>query len=328
MNPARLLITGFPPFSNHETNISQEVLSRITENGLGPIEFETELLTVDEAGSSTIADRIQDGDRFTGIIHLGFAANREKIHLEKIARNLISMKEPDNSGRLLESGQVVSGGPISLKTTAPIHILDEEFEHDDLVFWSKDAGSFVCNETFFRTLYALNNADSTETPAVFIHLPSDEDIPLELQVEKIVQIATTIVSRPTYDVVAGLLFDEKGRILTCRRPSQDVWAGWWEFPGGKVDEGESASAALVRELKEEIGISSNPRNLVESTTFEYEDRTVRLQIWNCGIVNANEIVLHEHDESRWLSKDELLDVKWLPADLPIITKWSQEGIPN
>ena len=66
----------------------------------------------------------------------------------------------------------------------------------------------------------------------------------------------------------------------------------------------------------------------ESTTFEYEDRTVRLQIWNCGIVNANEIVLHEHDESRWLSKDELLDVKWLPADLPIITKWSQEGIPN
>ena len=141
-----------------------------------------------------------------------------------------------------------------------------------------------------------------------------------------------IVTLPLPDGVqfepGGIEFDEKGRILTCRRPSQDAWAGWWEFPGGKVDEGESASAALVRELMEEIGISSNPRNLVESTTFEYEDRTVRLQIWNCGIVDEKEIILNEHDESRWLSRDELMDVKWLPADLPIISRWSLEGIPN
>ena len=324
----RLLITGFSPFSNNRKNVSQEVLSRISESSVYGIEVETQLLTVDEIGSSIIANRILDGARFSGIIHLGLAVKREKINLERFASNLISMKEPDNSGRLLDSEQVVIGAPSSLETTAPIHILDEEFEHDELVYWSNDAGTFVCNETYFRTLNALNQIGLSNTPVVFIHLPPEGKIPVEKQVDKVIQIASTIVTRPTYDVVAGLLFDNKGRILACKRPAQDAWAGWWEFPGGKMDQGETASDALVRELKEEIGITANPRKLIESTTFEYDDRTVKLQIWNCGIVDEKEIILNEHDESRWLSRDELMDVKWLPADLPIISRWSLEGIPN
>ena len=71
MDRDRLLITGFPPFSNNETNASQEVLSRISEFGVDGMEVETQLLTVDEIGSSIIANRILDGARFSGIIHLG-----------------------------------------------------------------------------------------------------------------------------------------------------------------------------------------------------------------------------------------------------------------
>ena len=100
-----------------------------------------------------------------------------------------------------------------------------------------------------------------------------------------------MVLRPTYDVVAALLFDDKGRILACKRPTQDAWAGWWEFPGGKVDEGESYSQALSREIEEEMGVSIEPGDLVESISFDYEDRTVRLQIWNCGIINPDSITL-------------------------------------
>ena len=95
-----------------------------------------------------------------------------------------------------------------------------------------------------------------------------------------------------------------------------------------MDEGESPSQALSRELEEEIGVSISPYHLVESSIFDYDDRTVRLQIWNCGTIDPNQISLNEHDESRWLTKEELMEVKWLPAALPIISRWLVEGIPN
>jgi len=324
----RLLITAFPVFSNHSNNVSEEVLIQIERTGAVNIDVETQLLSVDEKGSSQISERIRDGSRFRGILHLGFAAMREKINLERVAKNLISMSEPDNSDRLIESEEVEIGGPPNIETTAPIHILDEEFEHDELVEWSMDAGGYVCNETFYRTLHALNETGNSDIPALFVHLPPISSIPIEEQVSKVIQIAESMVSRPIYEVVAALLFDQKGRILACKRPSQDAWAGWWEFPGGKVDEGESATQALSREIDEELGILVEPSHLVESTSFDYEDRTVKLQIWNCGIIDSDCLSLNEHDESRWLSKEELLDVKWLPADIPIISRWLQDGMPN
>tara|TARA_B100000029_G_scaffold200612_1_gene198938 strand:- start:3605 stop:4573 length:969 start_codon:yes stop_codon:yes gene_type:complete len=322
------MITAFPVFSNHSTNVSEVVLSEIERNGALNIDAETQLLSVDKQGSNNISERIRNGSRFRGILHLGLAAMSDKIHLERVAKNLISMSEPDNSGRLIESEEIEIGGPVDLETTAPIHILDEEFEHDKLVEWSSDAGGYVCNETFYRTLHALNETGNSDIPTLFVHLPPETSIPIEKQVEKVIQIAESMVSRPIYEVVAALLFDQKGRILACKRPNLDAWAGWWEFPGGKVDEGESAKQALSREIEEELGILVEPTHLVESTSFDYEDRTVNLQIWNCGTIDSDCFSLKEHDESRWLYKEELLDVNWLPADIPIISKWLQEGMPN
>lgn len=324
----KLLITAFPVFSSHSTNVSEDVMKIILGMSPKSLNVEAELLAVDKQGSCLISQKIRDGVKYRGIIHLGLASNRDRINLERVAKNLISMSEPDNSGRRIESQKIETDGPPNLETTAPIHILDEEFEHDDFVEWSTDAGGFVCNETYYRTLYALNQTDNSDTPTIFVHLPPAEFIPAEKQAEIVTKIAESMVLRPTYDVVAALLFDDKGRILACKRPTQDAWAGWWEFPGGKVDEGESYSQALSREIEEEMGVSIEPGDLVESISFDYEDRTVRLQIWNCGIINPDSITLREHDDSRWLSRQELLDVKWLPADLPIIIRWMEEGIPS
>jgi len=304
------------------------VLREMRRLGADKIGAEMCILSVDQKGSDEVAQRILKGEEFQGIIHLGLAANRDRINLERKARNRISMSEPDNSGRLVQSELAVIDGLESLETTAPIHILDEEFEHDDSVEWSSDAGGFVCNETYYKTLNALHAIEDSTTPALFVHLPPEESIPVDTQAKKVMRIASSMISKPTYEVVAALLFDENGRILACKRPSQDAWAGWWEFPGGKVDEGESATQALSRELEEEIGISVSPDYLVESSTFDYEDRTVRLQIWNCGAIEPDSVILREHDESRWLSKEDLMEVKWLPADLPIIARWHKEGIPN
>ncbi|MEC9263482.1 MAG: NUDIX domain-containing protein, partial [Candidatus Thermoplasmatota archaeon] len=103
--------------------------------------------------------------------------------------------------------------------------------------------------------------------------------------------------------------------------------GWWEFPGGKINPGEDAPVALLRELEEELRISPEPKEKVAHIDYDYDDRSVSLQIWNCGSIEPTSITLVEHDSARWLSRDELLQVKWLPADLPIIEKWCQEGLP-
>ena len=104
-------------------------------------------------------------------------------------------------------------------------------------------------------------------------------------------------------------------------------SGLWEFPGGKIAEGESERAAVEREILEELSISVSAMDEVARISHRYEDRIVDLRIIDCGVVDPNSIILMEHDMSRWLEKDELDDVNWLPADLPIITEWMNEGIP-
>jgi len=324
----RLLVTGFPVFSNFKSNISEEVLSRLEETGLPGIDVVTWLLSVDEDGSRAVAEQISDGILVDGIIHLGLATRRDSICLERQARNRFSMRESDNSGRLRDSGEIVEGGPPTLLTTASIHVMDEEFEHDDNVGWSEDAGGYVCNETFYRTLLAIRDSGNNPIPALFVHLPPEAQVALDTQVDVIRRIAVCLVSRPTYEVVGGMLFDSEGRILACKRPEGDAWAGWWEFPGGKIEAHEGPESALIRELVEEIGVSTKPIRRIEQTRYEYSDRSVNLQLWDCGVVDPDSIRLVEHDEVRWLSDEELLDVKWLPADLPIVERWWREGIPR
>ena len=128
--------------------------------------------------------------------------------------------------------------------------------------------------------------------------------------------------------MGALLFDSKNRILSCRRPPEDVWGGWWEFPGGKIDPGESEETALRREISEELGIHVNPKSKVATINHEYEDRFVSLYIWDCGIVDSNAIIPIEHDVIKWLDQKSLDSVKWLPADKPLIEKWMKSGIPR
>ena len=324
----RILVTAFPPFSDFETNVSQSVLEQLDVDGIDGLDVVTWMLSVDKAGSGAVAAEIRAGIEVDGVLHLGLAAGRTGISLERFARNRYSMTKPDNSGRLQESGSIVHGGPETLVTTAPIHILDEEFEHDTDVQWSDDAGGYVCNETIYRTLNELQASNGPTLPAILVHLPPESEVPLEDQVAAVIRIANCLVTRPRYEVAAALLFDDQGRILSCCRPKGDEWGGWWEFPGGKINPGEDAPGALLRELEEELRISPEPKEKVAHIDYDYDDRTVSLQIWNCGSIESKSITLVEHDSARWLSRDELLQVKWLPADLPIIKKWSQEGLPE
>jgi 8-oxo-dGTP diphosphatase len=330
--PPRVLLTGFPPFSTHEQNVSQIVLEMVAERGIEGLDVETMLLSVDEAGSRSVAEMISDGSRFDAIVHLGLADKRQHISLERYACNTLDFTEVDNSGRI-ESGEVVEGAQEVHQTTTSIHVLDEEFDADEQVVWSTDAGGYVCNETYFRTLNAIHSSSATASdgrnlPALFIHLPAPEHIPLDSQFEIVCRAAQAIASKPRLEVVGALLFDETGRILTCRRPPEDAWGGWWEFPGGKVDKGEKQEEALARELLEELGINVIPIAKTAELSHDYEDRTVDLHIWDCGVIDPISVEPTEHDQVRWLSRENLADVKWLPADEPLILRWIESGIPQ
>ena len=114
-------------------------------------------------------------------------------------------------------------------------------------------------------------------------------------------------------VGAAVLRD--GRVLASRRTEPPRLAGLWEFPGGKVEPGEDDGSALVRELREELQVE-----------VEVGDRlgddlpigaTAVLRVYVCRLLSG-EPALVDHDEHRWLGADDLLDVPWIPVDLPLV----------
>ena len=90
---------------------------------------------------------------------------------------------------------------------------------------------------------------------------------------------------------------------------------------------ETLVEAVSREIAEELGIHITPGKEVAREFYRYEDRTVDLRIIDCGVIDPDSITLFEHDESVWLDRDSLNEVKWLPADTPIIEAWMKNGLP-
>jgi len=123
-------------------------------------------------------------------------------------------------------------------------------------------------------------------------------------------------SKPRLRVVAAALFDEQGRVLIAERPAGKHMAGWWEFPGGKVAVDESDAQALVRELREELGVESWPLVPIMTLTHEYPDRVVDLALWRVSA--AGEPQGLDGQQLKWVACDALDAERLLPADRPFI----------
>jgi 8-oxo-dGTP diphosphatase len=122
------------------------------------------------------------------------------------------------------------------------------------------------------------------------------------------------------EVVCGVIVDARGRILACRRSLGRHLGGLWEFPGGKVDAGESHEEALRRELGEELGVSVSVGKRFEAVV-EWTDGAVsiRLTAFQCRIMEGQPEAL-EHEEIRWCDPGELAGLEWAEADLPILAE--------
>jgi 8-oxo-dGTP diphosphatase len=117
-------------------------------------------------------------------------------------------------------------------------------------------------------------------------------------------------------VVAGVLVRE-GRVLIAKRRAGRVQAGLWEFPGGKLEEGESPEEGLARELLEELSIRGRIGGLVGVGVFEYPE--LEVELLGYWVHDASgEFSLRDHDELRWVSPDEMTNYSFAPADLPLL----------
>jgi 8-oxo-dGTP diphosphatase len=119
-------------------------------------------------------------------------------------------------------------------------------------------------------------------------------------------------------VAACVLLDGEGRILIAKRPPGRSLAGLWEFPGGKVEQGESPEHALVRELAEELGIDIAPADLAPLTfaSYDYPDFHLLMPLFLCRSWRG-EVAPHEGQELRWVKPAELLSYAMPPADEPL-----------
>ncbi|MFI9205250.1 (deoxy)nucleoside triphosphate pyrophosphohydrolase [Streptomyces sp. NPDC053048] len=116
-------------------------------------------------------------------------------------------------------------------------------------------------------------------------------------------------------VVGGAVFHQ-GRLLAARRSAPPELAGRWELPGGKVEPGETARQALVRELREELGIEAEPLERVEGE-WPLGPGYV-LHVWTARLVAGEARPLQDHDELCWLAPDRVGDVDWLEQDRPAV----------
>ena len=145
------------------------------------------------------------------------------------------------------------------------------------------------------------------------------------------------------EVVAAIIHDNKGRIFATQR-GYGEWKDWWEFPGGKMEAGETPEEALRREIWEELETRIVVEKFVETVEWDYpalvSDRAclrsedskqaldfprstaafhLTMHCYLCHVVSGH-LQLKEHEAAKWLNKDELESVNWLPADLKVIEK--------
>ena len=125
------------------------------------------------------------------------------------------------------------------------------------------------------------------------------------------------------EVVAAIIHDAEGRIFATQR-GYGEWKGWWEFPGGKMETGESPEEALRREIWEELETRIAIERLVTTMDYDYPAFHLTLHCFRCHVENGP-LTLKEHAAARWLSKDELDSVEWLPADLEVVEKLKKQS---
>lgn len=119
--------------------------------------------------------------------------------------------------------------------------------------------------------------------------------------------------------VTAAILQRGAAVLIAQRPDDDPMAGKWEFPGGKIEPGETPQACLQRELREELGIVVEVHDLFAVNRHDYGDRCIELAAYTATI-RSGELTLHEHRDARWIAIEQLHQFNMCEADIPFVAK--------
>ena len=118
------------------------------------------------------------------------------------------------------------------------------------------------------------------------------------------------------DVVAALIWDQ-GKFMICQRPAHKARGLLWEFVGGKTEPGETLEEALIRECREDLGITVSVGNIFTQVVHEYPDILIRLTLFNCTVAQGTPKLL-EHNDLKWIAPAEIPNFDFCPADKDIL----------
>ena len=123
----------------------------------------------------------------------------------------------------------------------------------------------------------------------------------------------------TIEVAAAVIVDscENTTAVFATERGYGEFKGQWEFPGGKIEVGETPQQALIREIQEELTVKIKVGKLIDTIEYDYPKFHLNMKCFLCVIVDGD-IILKEAEDSKWLNKDELYGVNWLPADITLI----------
>lgn len=127
-------------------------------------------------------------------------------------------------------------------------------------------------------------------------------------------------TRKKIEVVAAVILQD-GKLFATQR-GYGEWKDWWEFPGGKIESGETPEEALKREIREELATEIEVKELLTTIDYDYSKFHLTMHCFLCTILNGQPSLL-EHEDALWLEKNEVNSVRWLPADKDVIEKFFQ-----
>jgi len=318
----RVLLTGFMPFGDHVDNISEKLVNSMPlvlpiRNPFGPgrseISIEKKILTVDVEGSTWTQDELETRE-WDAILHLGLCGDCTDARIELRAQDALDMNIPDNSGRQIVGEKISGNGDLM----TPVQV-----KRWDIDSWkiqptlSTDAGRYLCNETYYRTLDALRLSD-VDVPCLFLHLPDSSHMATSDGIQLIRDVISHMLYRPSIHVAAGV-FHSETQFLAMQRSDSELGSGKWEFPGGSVEANESPEEAMIRELKEELGVNSNINEKLGIWSFTYPFLHVELHVFLVSTEDSlDSSMLSVHKSMKWVNSEESAKLDWLEADLPIV----------
>ena len=172
----------------------------------------------------------------------------------------------------------------------------------------------LCGDPYFE--YELDVKGNDRKVIRFPLILSNDFIPLTTEQMKNHYVAGIVSEKKTLQVVGAAIINEKGEVL-CAQRGYGSLKGKWEFPGGKIEKGESDAEALAREIKEELGIKVEVKEMVDENYHEYDSFNVNLKVYKCQYI-AGEINDTEHQSLKWVEGKKLGELDWADADKPVV----------